>query len=251
MECAQRKNALTILCTSCGKELHRDQFDAANVAKWKRERNFARDACCVECARKPRIENFECTICKKTLRREAFDTVSLCTWIRNRDITKRAKCKECAGKSNTKIKSLPHRWAQELYTCSQCRKDQKPSEYNYEELAKLENDSQCYLARCEACRSGYDLEKFVRCNLCRAEKQAKLFTPQRRRCKNFATWRCIACDFPPCTKCGKEPDMPKQKPYICHPCMFPPCACGAKRPESTKYRVTNRPVWTCSACSSK
>ena len=124
---------------------------------------------------------------------------------------------------------------------------------NYKKFATLEEQRQVYLAVCIPCESKENAGKLFKCVGCDRKKNRNEFSFARQRCRNYATWRCLDCDFPPCLLCNAKPEIPKKAPYICEPCLYPPCKCGAERPRSTKYRSTNEKMqtWTCSKCREK
>ena len=174
-------------------------------------------------------------------------------WEKNRDLSKHAECKKCAAARGATTHERKRIWKQTSYTCSQCKGQHPPSSYDYKKLATLEEEDQVYLAVCIPCESKDKSETKVKCVGCGIKKHRNQFSFARQRSKNYALWRCLECDFPPCTTCGTKPDMPKKAPYICESCLFPPCKCGAQRPRSTKYRCTNEGMktWACSSCREK
>ena len=156
----------------------------------------------------------------------------------------------CAAKRGVKTHEQKKIWKQVSYTCSKCKDSQPPSHYEYKTLAALEEADQVYLAVCITCQTEGDAGPPVKCVGCGLKKKRNEFSFARQRCKNYATWRCMECDFPPCESCGEKPKIPKKSPYTCEVCLFPPCKCGAERPRSTKYRSSNENMktWTCSKC---
>ena len=191
-----------------------------------------------------------CVSCQTLKPRDAYDQVMLERWAKHRELTKKAECRTCASARGVTTHEPKRVWKQTAYTCSNCKDPHPPSYYDYKKLATLEEEEQVYLAVCIPCESKGNTGTSVKCVGCGVEKKRNEFSFARQRCKNYATWRCLECDFPPCEICREKPSIPKQAPYICAPCLFPPCKCGAERPRSTKYRSTNEHMktWTCSKC---
>ena len=173
-------------------------------------------------------------------------------WTKNRELAKKAECKICQSARGVTSHAPKRTWKQTTYTCSQCKEQHPPHNYDYKKLATLEEEGQVYLAFCIRCETKEVDPKLYTCGGCHQEKQRTEFSLARQRCKNYPTWRCLDCDFPPCEICRVKPNILKKTPYICEGCLFPPCQCGAPRPQSTKYRSTNpgMKTWICSRCRS-
>ena len=189
--------------------------------------------------------------CTQKLPTTAFDTLALQIWQRHRDLSRRATCKKCAAEKGQKIARPREDWKLASYRCATCGVTKAAKFYDYTILKKMVDENKSYLAKCAECQPSIEIgqrSRMVVCNLCGEKKERSEFSLARQRSSQYAFWRCKTCDFPACTHCGRVPTTPKQKPYVCPACLFPPCACGAPRPTSTKYRVTNRPTWTCGKC---
>ena len=171
-------------------------------------------------------------------------------WIKHRDLSKHAECKICAAARGFTMQDKKKVWKRSNYICSICKISSPPSNYDYKNLARLEEEEQVYLAVCLTCESKGNEDSPVKCVGCKVTKNRNEFSFARQRCKNYLTWRCLLCDFPPCARCGVKPGIPKRAPYTCEACLFPPCKCGAQRPRSSKYKTTNEGMetWTCSKC---
>ena len=176
-------------------------------------------------------------------------------WKKHRELSKKAECKECASKRGFTTHEEKRVWARTSYRCSKCGDSFPPKQFDYKKLAKLEEENQVYLAVCIPCerdepriKTKWNALHKIRCVGCNKKKNENEFSLARQRCKNYATWRCLECDFPPCVSCGEKPDMPKRTPYLCEKCLYPPCKCGAERPRSTKYKSTNMKTWSCNTC---
>ena len=174
----------------------------------------------------------------------------LARWTKHRELSKKAECKPCASARGVTTHEPKRIWKQTTYACSQCKEPHPPSHYDYKKLASLEEEGQVYLAVCIPCESKEKVGKLVKCVGCDREKNQNEFSFARQRCKNYSTWRCLECDYPPCRMCKTKPTIPKKAPYICESCLFPPCKCGTERPRSTKYRSTNEHMesWVCRNC---
>ena len=168
-------------------------------------------------------ETIECTGCGEVKAREEYDEIMLQRWKKHRELKKKAECKACAAERGFTIQEQKKKWKQSSYTCSKCNTPKPPSHFDYKKLELLEHEEQRYLAVCLTCDNTSNEGPPVKCVGCKETKNRNEFSFARQRCKNYSTWRCLKCDFPPCDGCGVKPEIPKRAPYICEACLFPPC----------------------------
>ena len=120
----------------------------------------------------------------------------------------------CASRRRKTTHEPKREWKQETYTCSKCKKTHPPTYYNYRNLATLEEKQQTYLAVCIPCEKNTNATKLITCVGCNNTKQKDEFSFSRQRCKNYSTWRCLECDFPPCQMCQAKPRTPQKNIYM-------------------------------------
>ena len=216
---------------------------------WKKNGKAPDSAKCLLC--EASSAHIHCVDCKKTLAPAKFHPLKLAKWQQQRCMN-RAVCQCCDAKRPVRRQWREKvTWQHKEDTCSTCFQDLPPPKFDTKVLSRLEKDNQLYLAICGSCsdQSSVLQQKPVACNLCGVVKPRTNFSLSRRRAlRDYARWRCIECDFPPCESCGEVPLKPKQKPYTCNTCQFPPCGCGKPRPQSSKYNVKVLPSWECAPC---
>ena len=151
---------------------------------------------------------FPCNLCTEAKPREAFRGAQQ----KQKDV-KKWRCKECqqppcitcGGHPETPLPGgRAPRHAAELkqYRCTTC-------------LAAAEAAPQ---------RLSFLTRALFPCKLCKERKPRGAFRVAKQKCKDLTDWRCQACQQPPCTACGKNPEAPLRrgrslKAYRCTTCL--------------------------------
>jgi hypothetical protein len=162
--------------------------------------------------------------------------------------------------------------------CSRCGEERQTTEYHAASLKGLQEAHRLHEAVCLHCDPVHlprDWEKKrITCSVClealgfsafSLEKQKQVAQKQFYTAKAGA--RCLECQFPACSHCGKPTtsqlntqEAPKTKQerdkFLCRSCRYPPCSeCGEPMTASAERKWREKAVppgtaWTCPTCKS-